>query len=105
MSFKIIDPPTVSEVPIGPNRGQLYSMVFILALVVGIGFASIISRFRPVFHNQNMLREVTGVPVLGSIPMIWTIQEKSNRKKRLYVFGLSLLSLFGFYGVLMVKMT
>ena len=105
MSFKIIDPPTVSEVPIGPNRGQLYSMVFILALVVGIGFAFIISRFRPVFHNQNMLREVTGIPVLGSIPMIWTIQEKSNRKKRLYALGLSLLSLFGFYGVLMVKMT
>ena len=105
MSFRIIDPPTVSEVPIGPDRGGLYSVVFILAVVVGIGFALIISQLRPVFHNQNMLREVTGIPVLGSIPMIWTTQEKSNRKKRLYALGLSLLSLFGFYGVLMVKMT
>ncbi len=105
MSFKIIDPPIVSEVPIGPDRSRLYSLAFLIALVIGIGLAFIISQLRPVFHSQDTLREVTGIPVLGSIPMIWTIQEKSNRNKRLYAFGLSLLSLFGFYGVLMVKMT
>jgi polysaccharide chain length determinant protein (PEP-CTERM system associated) len=105
MSFKIIDPPTVPEVPVGPDRGAIYSMVFLAALVVGIGFAFILSQLRPAFHSQNMLREVTGIPVLGSIPMIWTVQENSNRKNRLYVLALSLLSLFGFYGVLMVKMT
>jgi polysaccharide chain length determinant protein (PEP-CTERM system associated) len=103
MSFKVIDPPTVSEVPV--DRGRLYSLAFVIALVMGIGIAVIISQLRPAFHSQNTLREVTGIPVLGSIPMIWTIQEKSNRNKRLYAFGLSLLSLFGFYGVLMVKMT
>jgi polysaccharide chain length determinant protein (PEP-CTERM system associated) len=105
MSFKIIDPPTVSEAPVGPDRGRLYSLAFLIALVVGIGIAFIISQLRPAFHSQNTLREITGIPVLGSIPMIWTVLEKSNRKKRLFVFGLSLLSLFGFYGVLMVKMT
>jgi len=105
MSFKIIDPPTVSEAPVGPDRGRLYSLAFLIALVVGIGIAFIISQLRPAFHSQNTLREITGIPVLGSIPMIWTVLEKSNRKKRLYAFGLSLLSLFGFYGVLMVKMT
>ncbi len=105
MSFKIIDPPTVSEAPVGPDRGRLYSLAFLIALVVGIGIAFIISQLRPAFHSQNTLREITGIPVLGSIPMIWTDLEKSNRKKRLYAFGLSLLSLFGFYGALMVKMT
>jgi len=105
MSFKIIDPPTVPEVPAGPDRSSIYSLVFIAALAVGIGVALILSQLRPAFHSQNTLREVTGIPVLGSIPMIWTIQEKSYRKKRLFAFGLSLLSLFGLYGVLMVKMT
>ncbi len=35
--------------------------------------------------------------------MIWTSQEKTKRRKRLYAFGLSLLSLLGLYGVLMVR--
>jgi polysaccharide chain length determinant protein (PEP-CTERM system associated) len=105
LSFRIIDPPTVPEVPVGPDRGGIYSMVFIAALAVGIGFAFVLSQIRPAFHSQNRLREVTGIPVLGSIPMIWTFQENSNRKNRLYILALSLLSLFGFYGVLMVKMT
>ncbi|MCH6585269.1 MAG: chain length-determining protein, partial [Proteobacteria bacterium] len=105
MSFKIIDPPTVPEIPAGPERGGFYSLVFVLALSVGIGIAFTISQIRPAFHSQNMLRDVTDMPVLGSIPMIWTIQEKSNRKKRMYGFGLSLLSLLSLYGALMVKMT
>jgi len=105
MSFKIVDPPIVSEVPVGPDRGAIYSMVFISALAAGIGLAFILSQLRPAFHSQNKLREITGIPVLGSIPMIWTVQENSSRKNRLYVLALSLLSLFGFYGVLMVKMT
>jgi uncharacterized membrane protein len=80
-------------------------MIFFAALVVGIGLAFILSQVRPAFHSQNKLREVTGIPVLGSIPMIWTVQENSKRKNRLYVLALSLLSLFGFYGALMAKMT
>ncbi len=105
MSFKIVDPPTVTETPVGPDRGAIYSMVFFAALAAGIGLAFVLSQLRPAFLSQNNLREVTGIPVLGSIPMIWTIQENSNRKNRLFALALSLLSLFGFYGVLMIKMT
>ncbi|MEO6562462.1 MAG: XrtA system polysaccharide chain length determinant [Nitrosospira sp.] len=104
MSFKIIDPPTVSDVPVGPDRTKLFSIVFLGSLLVGIGIAFVISQIRPTFHSQASLREITGRPILGSIPMIWTNQEKIKRKKRLYAFGLSLLSLLGLYGALMVKM-
>lgn len=104
MSFRIIDPPTVSDMPVGPNRVKLFSVVFLGALLAGIGIAFIISQIRPTFHSQISLRELTGRPILGSIPMIWTSQEKKKRKKQLYAFGLSLLSLLGLYGVLMVKM-
>jgi hypothetical protein len=70
---------------------------------VGMGIAFIASQIRPTCHSQMSLREITGRPILGSIPMIWTSQEKSKRRKRLYAFGLSLLSLLGLYGVLMVR--
>ena len=104
MSFRIIDPPTVSDVPVGPDRTKLFSIVFLGSLLVGIGIAFVISQIRPTFHSQASLREITGRPILGSIPMIWTNQEKIKRKKRLYAFGLSLVSLLGLYGALMVKM-
>jgi polysaccharide chain length determinant protein (PEP-CTERM system associated) len=104
MSFRIIDPPTVPDIPAGPDRSKLYSLVFLGAILAGIGIAFVISQVRPTFHNQVSLREITGRPILGSIPMIWTSKEKIKRKKRLYAFGLSLLSLLGIYGALMVKM-
>ncbi|MEE8327447.1 MAG: XrtA system polysaccharide chain length determinant, partial [Nitrosomonadaceae bacterium] len=105
MSFKIIDPPTVPEIPVGPDRAKLYSVAFFLALAAGIGIAFALNQLRPSFHSQGKLREITGMPVLGTIPMIWTSKEKTERKKRLYALGLSLLSLLGSYGILMVKMT
>jgi len=104
MSFKIIDPPTVPDLPVGPNRSKLFSLVFLGALLAGIGMAFVVSQIRPTFHSQNSLREFTGRPILGSIPMIWTDKEKIKRRKKLYAFGLSLLSLLGLYGALMVRM-
>ncbi len=102
MSFRIIDPPVVPEVPSGPDRRKLYSFVFIGALLAGIGVAFIISQIRPTFHSQTDLRQVTGLAILGTIPMVWTDQEKSKRRNRLYVFGLSLLVLMALYTTLMI---
>jgi polysaccharide chain length determinant protein (PEP-CTERM system associated) len=104
MSFRIIDPPTVSDRPVGPDRSKFFSLVFAGSLLAGIGLAFVISQVRPTFHSQVSLREITGRPILGSVPMIWTDQEKAKSRKRLYAFGLSLLSLLGLYGTLMTKM-
>ena len=104
MSFKIIDPPAVPDLPVGPDRSKLFSLVFLGALLAGIGIAFVVSQIRPTFHSQNSLRELTGRPILGSIPMIWTDKEKIKRRKRLYAFGISLISLLGLYGTLMIKM-
>lgn len=104
MTFRIIDPPTVPQIPSGPDRLKLFSMVFFGALLAGIGVAFMMSQVRPTFHSQSSLREATGRPILGTVAMIWTEQEKIKRKQRLYAFGLSLLSLLGLYGVLMLKM-
>lgn len=104
ISFKIIDPPTVPIIPAGPDRLKLSSVVFLVALLAGVGIAFVMSQIRPTFHSQSSLREVTGRPILGTVAMIWTDQEKTKRKRRLYAFGLSLLSLLGLYGALMIKM-
>lgn len=103
VSFRIIDPPTAPQVPTGPNRVRLFSLVLLGALASGIGIAFVMSQIRPTFHSLSSLREITGRPILGSVAMIWTDQELIKRKRSLYAFGFSLLFLFALYGVLMTK--
>ncbi|SDH23533.1 XrtA system polysaccharide chain length determinant [Nitrosomonas sp. Nm132] len=102
MSFRIIDPPTVPETPSGPDRRKLFSFVFIGSLLAGIGISFVVSQIRPTFHSQTDLRQVTGLAILGTVPMIWTDQEKLKRRNRLYAFGFFLLLLMVLYTALMV---
>jgi polysaccharide chain length determinant protein (PEP-CTERM system associated) len=98
LTFRVIDPPTAPNKPSGPNRLRLFSVVFVLALGVGITTAFLMSQVRPTFLSQAALREVTGLPVLGSIGMNWTDQQRVERKRRLYGLACSVLVLFGTYG-------
>jgi polysaccharide chain length determinant protein (PEP-CTERM system associated) len=98
LTFRVIDPPTVPLEPAGPNRLRLFSLVFVGALVAGIAVAFLMSQLRPTFLSQATLREVTGVPVLGSIGMNWTSAQTIRRKRRLAALGVSVLVLFGIYG-------
>jgi polysaccharide chain length determinant protein (PEP-CTERM system associated) len=97
LTFRVIDPPTVPAQPTGPNRLRLFSLVFAGALAVGIAVAFLMSQVRPTFLSQSTLREVTGLPVLGSIGMNWTAEQTVRRKRRLMALGVSVLVLFGAY--------
>jgi polysaccharide chain length determinant protein (PEP-CTERM system associated) len=101
LTFRVIDPPTVPLTPAGPNRPRLFSLVFAGALVAGLVVALLMSQVRPTFLSQTALREVTGVPILGSIGMNWTNEQKVKRRRRLYAMGASVLALFGAYGGVM----
>ena len=97
LTFRVIDPPTVPGQPSGPNRLRLFSMVFGGALVAGLAAAFLMSQVRPTFMSQSTLRDVTGLPVLGSIGMNWTNEQTVRRKRRLVAVGVSVLLLFGAY--------
>jgi polysaccharide chain length determinant protein (PEP-CTERM system associated) len=99
LQFKVIDPPTVPNHPSGPNRLRLFSLVFVGALVAGLAVAFLMSQLRPTFLSQSTLRDVTGLPVLGSIGMNWTSEQTVKRKRRLFALASSVLLLFGAYGI------
>ena len=99
LQFRVIDPPTVPNHPSGPNRLRLFSLVFVGALVAGLAVAFLMSQLRPTFLSQSTLRDVTGLPVLGSIGMNWTPEQTVKRKRRLVALASSVLLLFGAYGV------
>jgi polysaccharide chain length determinant protein (PEP-CTERM system associated) len=99
LQFKVIDPPTVPNHPSGPNRLRLFSLVFVGALVAGLAVAFLMSQLRPTFLTQSTLRDVTGLPVLGSIGMNWTPEQTVKRRRRLIAFAGSVALLFSVYGV------
>ncbi len=98
MTFRVVDPPAVPSTPAGPNRPRLYTLVFLASLVAGLGTALLLSQIRPTFLSQANLREATGLPILGSIGMNWTDQQKVRRRRRLYAFAAAVASLFTAYG-------
>ncbi len=105
LTFRIIDPPTAPQTPSGPNRPGLFSIVFLVALASGTAIAFVMSQINPTFHSQSSLREATGLPILGTVTMIWTKQEITKRKHALYAYFFTLLMLLGVYGVLMWMVT
>lgn len=99
LTFRVIEPPLVPTKATGPNRLALFSGVFVLALAAGLIGAFLMSQIRPTFLSHSTLREVTGIPVLGSINMHWTDGQKVQRKRRLIGLGAAALALFGAYGI------
>lgn len=98
LSFRVIDPPTVPAMPAGPNRIQLYSLVFVVAMAGGLGAALALSQVRPTFLSQRALREVTGLPVLGSVGMNWTERQRVNRQRRMVALSMAVAVLVCAYG-------
>jgi polysaccharide chain length determinant protein (PEP-CTERM system associated) len=104
MVFRVIDPPNTPTLPVGPNRPRLMSVVFGVALLLGLGVAFLMSQIRPTFVTQSVLRDTTGVPILGSISMNWTAQQKVRRRRRLYAFSAAVAVLFTAYGGVMAML-
>jgi polysaccharide chain length determinant protein (PEP-CTERM system associated) len=98
LTFRVIDPPTAPNIPSGPNRLQLFSLVFVVALFAGLAGAFLLSQLRPTFLSQAALRDATGLPILGSVSMNWTAEQTVLRKRRLLALAASVLVLFGLYG-------
>ncbi|OFA07067.1 XrtA system polysaccharide chain length determinant [Duganella sp. HH101] len=101
MTFKIIDPPTIPLTPVGPNRILLSSLVLGAALLTGVAAALLISQVRPTFLSPSELRERTGLPVLGTVSMNWTENQKIKRRRGRYAFGTALSCLFVAYGAVL----
>lgn len=90
LTFKIIDPPTLPIVPTGPRRALLYSLVLVLALMAGSAGALLLSRVQPTFLGPAMMRELTGLVVLGTVSMNWTPAGKARHRRAQLLFGASL---------------
>ena len=99
--FRVVDPPRAPTVPAGPNRVLFSSLVLLGGLVVGFGVAFLMSQFRPTFDERQMLTDTLGLPVLGSVNMVWTTDQIRARKVRNVSFVLTLSGLLLTFGIVL----
>ncbi|HUW28665.1 MAG TPA: XrtA system polysaccharide chain length determinant [Sulfuriferula sp.] len=101
VDFRVIDPPRVPLKPSWPNRPLLISLVPLVGIVAGIVVAFLVSQLRRTVTDRRVLRELTGLPLLGSVTRIETPAVKIKKRKSLIAYALSFFSLIGAYGILL----
>jgi polysaccharide chain length determinant protein (PEP-CTERM system associated) len=101
LDFRVIDPPRAPSVPSSPNRPLLYTLVLLGGLLSGLALAFAMSQIRPMFSDRDTLREFTGLPLLGSVSMIWTPEQRRKSRRRTLVYTMTCLGLLCVYGAVM----
>lgn len=101
VQFNIVDPPSFPRKPVAPNRPMLLSAVLGVGLVVGIGVAFLVSTIKTTYITPSKLSNSIGIPVLGSVSVIVSDQQRAQQRIWLYGFAVLGLGLVGIYAVLM----
>lgn len=102
LDFRIIDPPRVPLSPSWPNRPLMMTMVLLASIAAGIVLAFLISQIRRTVDDRITLKELTGLPLLGTVSMVWTPEQRARQRKRMLAFIASAASLFSAYAVLLI---
>jgi hypothetical protein len=99
IKFKIIDPPVASLQPVAPNRPLFLTIVLLAALGAGGALAFLQNQLAPVFTSRRRLAELTRVPVLGTITLVQTSQQRLTARVAAVAFGGAVLALVAAYAL------
>jgi len=102
VDFRVIDPPFVPSQPAWPNRPLLLTLVTLGGLGAGIAVAFLLSQLRRTVTDRRVLRELTGLPLLGAVSRVETDKTRRRKRKGLLTYLATLGSLIAAYGAVMV---
>jgi polysaccharide chain length determinant protein (PEP-CTERM system associated) len=103
LKFRIVEPPKVPILPIGPKRLLLTALLLVVALGLGGGLAFLLSMMKPVYFDMRTLRAELEFPVLGQVTRVMT--DDVRMKRRLEIGGfvsVVLLLLLLFIGIVLI---
>ncbi len=100
--FRIIDPPTMPTKPSAPNRLLLLPLAALAGLLAGFALTFLVSQLRPAFSDARQLREITGLPVLGTVSMLSSTERRRRRRNGLLAFGSGVVAYAGVFAAVTV---
>src|SRR5215470_5686005 len=103
--FRVIDPPTVSQRPVAPNRLLLSLVALAGALAAGVFASLVVSQIFPTVHDARSLRTIAERPVLGAVTLLMNQRSTRARRRRHLAFAGALGGLFAAYGAAIVLLT
>lgn len=100
--LRVVDPPEIPLLPVGPNRPLLMTGVLIVGLAAGVGVAVLITMIDRSFATIADLRAL-GLPVLGGLSVVGAL---SARRRVLAIthFAGAIVLLIGLYGGLLLRL-
>jgi polysaccharide chain length determinant protein (PEP-CTERM system associated) len=87
VTFRVVDPPFVPSKPSEPNKLLLNSIVLGAAIGLGVVLALLASLLRPVVVDQQSLIKLTGLPLLGTVTLTPTAEQKKRETWSLVAFS------------------
>ncbi len=84
--FRVIDPPSFPRRPSAPNRQLLIPGAGVAAIGAGIVLTFLLAQLRPTVLDGRMLRNLTGLPLLGTVALIPDKSMIRRRRLGLFVF-------------------
>ncbi len=99
VEFNVIDPPLATNEPVAPQRPLLLLSVLFAGFGGGGALAYLLAQLRPVFPDPRLLREVSGLPVLGAVSRTWQTRHKVRRTVEVTTFALACCGLLAVFAI------
>lgn len=86
VQFRVVNEPSLSNVPAAPNRPLLLAAVLIAGIGAGVGAAFALGQLQTSFPTAAKLERASGLPVIGSISQMLGSEERAQRKQKMKLF-------------------
>jgi polysaccharide chain length determinant protein (PEP-CTERM system associated) len=97
VELQVFDRPVEPVTPSGPQRAMLNTVVMLMSLAAGLALALFLQQVRPVFSTKDAVRQVTGLPVIGSVSAAIATGFVPWYRRQSALLGGALLALFAVF--------
>jgi polysaccharide chain length determinant protein (PEP-CTERM system associated) len=101
VTTRVVDPPTVPQLAVTPNRPLLLAGVLLMGLGAALALPVLLQQFDASMHNVEQLRQLE-LPVLGSVSLIEKLVPLRRRMFDVVSLAMASLVLLAMFGGLLV---
>lgn len=87
--FRVIEPPRVLPTPVFPSRMVLALLVMLASIAAGVVSTFGLTQLLPTLHSVRSLAELSGRPVLGTVNLFISNEEKAAASRDAMHFGIA----------------